>query len=603
MADNRVKLISDLDFEDIKANISSFIANNSEFTDYNFKGSALNFLTDILAYNTHYNAFYLNMAINENFIDTAVTRSSVVSLAKNFGYTPRSKKSSIAEVSFTVSTTDPNGTSITMDQTNFFSTSVNNVTYVFTPIASQTATAQSGLYTFNDVKLREGSYATITYPVTSSPNEKFQIDTFNIDLDSVQVSVQVSESDTNVEPYSLISDITKLTPESKIFYMFETTDKKYSIEFGDGVLGYKPSPGNIVIIRFQTSSGADANGASSFTLVNEIVGNSLSSPTIEFTNVVNSYGGDAEEKIDSIRLNALQNFRTQGRAVTAEDYKFFISRDYPLAQTISVWGGQDNDPPIYGKVFISFKPVDGYFLSNAAKKYILDEIIKKKNIVSIIPEIVDPEYLFLEISTDIKFNNRKTLNSAAEIKNLVLSQIQNFNDTTLTQFGTNFNYSKFSTLIDSTDPSITGNITTLKMRKNVPIILNKLLTYNIDFQNGIHPGSLENKFPFKAVNDSRIGSPTEDLFIDDDEKGVVRIFKYTGPGFNVKSIVNANAGTINYTTGKVVLSDFSPSLVNTDLTLDFVAKPVDYSIGDISSYRNTIITILDTDIKVDVQVA
>ena len=605
MADTTTKLISDLDFTRIKANLSAFIANNSDFTDYNFSGSALSTLTDILAYNTHYNAVYINMALNENFIDTAQTRSSVVSLAKNLGYTPRSKKSSIAELSFTISSNDPEGTAITLDKTNYFTSSVDNVTYVWYPVEAQSATADAnGTYTFDAITVREGSTVSIRYTSTGDVHQKFYINNFDVDLDSIEVTVLESSSfsDAAATPYELISDIKTLTLDSEIFYLFETTDRKFEISFGDGVLGKKLTAGNIVIISYQTSNGELSNGASDFELATQI-DNRFGSGDIIFYNVVSSYGGDAEEDLNSIRLNALQNFRTQGRAVTAEDYKYFIGRDYPLAQTISVWGGQDNDPPIYGKVFISFKPVDGYYLSNAAKKYITDEVIKSKNIVSIIPEVVDPEYLFLEISTDVKFNNRKTLYTAAEIKALVLDQIQTFNDTTLTQFGTSFNYSKFSTLIDTTDPSIVGNITTLKMRKNIPIILNKSLTYNIDFQNGVHPGSIENKFPFKAVNDSRIGSPTEDLFIDDDENGILRIFKYTGANADVKSIVNSNAGTVDYDTGKVTLTNFSPSSVNSDSTLDLIAKPRDFSIGDISSYRNTIITILDTDIKVDVQVA
>jgi len=604
MSDTTTKIISQLDFEEIKSNLSAFIANNSDFTDYNFEGSALSFLTDILAYNTHYNAVYLNMALNENFIDTAQTRSSVVSLAKNFGYTPRSKKSSLSSISFNILETDPlkaDGNVIFLEKTNYFRAEIAGVSYIFSPVQTVSATSSGGIYTFTDVLLREGSYITVKYPVLGVSAEKFIINNFNIDLDSIGVTVQNSVSDIAVKNFSLISDITTLTPDSDIFYLFETTDRRYEISFGDGVLGSKLTAGNIVNLTYQTSSGADANGASSFVLANLIDGRFDYSKLL-FFNVVVSYGGDAEESIDSIRINALQNFRTQGRAVTAEDYKFFIGKDYPLAQTISVWGGQDNVPPIYGKVFISFKPADGFFLSAAAKADIIS-IIKSKNIVSVIPEIIDPEYLFLEISSLVKFNPRVTLLTAAEIKAKVLAQIANYNRTTLTQFGTSFAYSKFIATIDATDASISDNLTTILMRKAFPVTLNKSLQYNIDFQNGIHPGSLESKGSFKAENDVSLSTPTEDLWIDDDENGKVRIYKYTGVNLNVKTIINPSAGTIDYEKGIVKLINFSPSQVSADGYLNLRAKPIDFSIGDISSYRNTIITILDTDVKVEIQVA
>lgn len=605
MTTNKTQIVSELDFAQIKANLSAFIANNSTFTDYNFSGSALSVLTDILAYNTHYNAVYLNMALNENFIDTAQTRGSIVSLAKNFGYTPGSKKSSLTELSFILqgSPSDENKT-IVLDKSIYFTSTVNNSAYVFYPIESASAVGDSsGRFFFDSVKFREGSTVSIRYTATGDPNQKFIINNYDIDLSSIEVVVLDNAANTATASYNLISDITVLTPDSTIFYLFETPFKTYEITFGDGVLGKKLSSGNVVVISYQTSSGSDANGCNTFTLATPIVGPSeiFGNNNVTFTNVVTSYGGDSEESIDSIRINALQNFRTQGRAVTAEDYKFFISKEYPLAQTISVWGGQDAVPTQYGKVFISFKPVDGFYLSNAAKADVLS-IIKSKNILSVIPEIVDPTYLFLQINSTVKFSPKTTTYTANDIKSLVITAIQDFNNTTLTQFGTTFNYSKFSSMIDSVDSSILGNITTFKMRKNFPIILNKSLQYTEDFQNPIHPGSIEVKYPFKAVNDRSLQSPTEDLYIDDDGAGAVRIFKYTGVNLTDKTIINPKAGTVDYETGVVTLINFSPSSVNEDGTLDLIAKPSEFSIGDITTYRNNIITILDSEILVDVQV-
>jgi hypothetical protein len=603
MADTTTKIISELDFEKIKANLSAFIANNSDFTDYNFEGSALSFLTDILAYNTHYNAVYLNMALNENFIDTAVTRSSVVSLAKNLGYTPRSRKSSLTEISFTITETDPlkaNGNVIYLEKSNYFRCENNGVTYIFSPVKQTSATSVSGVYTFSDIALREGSYVTVKYPVLGITNEKFILNNFAIDLDSILVTVQNSPSDTTITTYSLISDITALTPDSTIFYLFETTDRRYEISFGDGVLGKKLTSGNIVNITYQTSSGADGNGCENFVLSNQIDGR-FDYADINFTNVLTSYGGDQEENLDSIRLSALQNFRTQGRAVTTEDYKFFIERDYPLAESISVWGGQDNIPPIYGKVFISFKPAGGYFLNAAQKQDILDNIIKPYNIVTVIPEIIDPEYTFIEVDSSVKYNPARTVLSAGQIKSAVTESISTYSSNTLTKFGTSFSYSKFVTLIDKSDSSIVGNVTAISLRKNFVVNLNERITYTLDFQNQIHPGSIRNKFNFYATGDVNLGYPSEALFLEDDEEGKIRIYKTIGTGLESKKIIlSSSVGTVNYSTGIITLT-IKPSKTNSDNTLDIIAKPAQYSIGDINSYNNNILLMVDSDVTVNVK--
>jgi hypothetical protein len=604
MSDNKAKILSELDFDKLKVNISTFIANNSNYTDYNFEGSGLSFLTDILAYNTHYNAVYLNMALSESFIDTAQIRSSIVSLAKNFGYTPKSKKSSISVIDFEITEPDinkANGNVIFLTKENTFTSENSGRTFIFSPINTYSATSVNGTYKFSDVILREGSYVTVRYPVTNNAREKYIISNFNIDLDSIGVTLSLSESDTSITTFNLISDITTLTPESTIFYLFETTDRRYEITFGDGVLGTKPSSGNIVNVNYQTSSGQLANGCDIFSLANEIDGR-FNNSDVNFTNIVTSYGGSEEEEIESIRINSLQSFRTQGRAVTAEDYKFFISRDYPLAQTISVWGGQDNNPPQYGKVFISFKPADGFFLSNSVKRNILNDIIKSRNVLSIIPEIIDPEYLFLIIDSEVNYNPRKTLLSPGEIESLVIEKIKEFNATILTRFGTEFNYSKFTTLIDSVDNSIENNITTLKLRKNFPVSLNRSLQYTIDFQNKIHPGTLTTKAPFKSENNPLLGNPTEDLYLEDNSNGIVIIYKLVGPNRDEKVIINNSAGTVDYITGIVKLINFNPSKVNLDNTLDLIVNPEEFSIGNIKSFRNNILTILDTEIKVNVNI-
>lgn len=597
--DSRVQIINDLDFTAIKNNLAAFIANNSNFTDYNFNGSGISFLLDVLSANTHYNAFFLNMAVNENFIDTAVTRSSIVSLAKNFGYTPKSKTSSTAQLSFTIvepDNTKANGNTIFLYTSDYFTADNNGTTFVFSPTTTVTATSDSGVYTFTDVEVQEGLNVTVSYPVTGVVGEKFLLNNFDVDLSSISVTVQQSVSDTRITTFQLISDILTLTPETPVFYLFETVNNNYSIEFGDGILGMKPSPGNIVNITFKTSLGSTSNGCSSFSLATVMDGG-FTSEDLNFTNIVDSYGGAEEEAIDSVRSNALQNFRTQGRAVTANDYSFFISRDYPLAETISVWGGQDNDPPIYGKVFISFKPADGFFLSNAAKTNILQNIIKSRNIVSIIPEIIDPTYLFIQVTSVVRFNQQLTTLTANNIASNILAMIENYNNSILTQFGTQFNFSKFVAAIDDVDVSIINNSTNISLRSNFPVVLNKSLQYTIDFQNSITPGTVKNSYPFQCQTDSTLAFPSVDLYMDDDGFGNIRIYMYTGANLNIKSYLKANAGTVNYITGKIVLNNFIPSQVNSDNTFDLIIIPSDFSIV---SKRNTILTILPTDTKVSV---
>ena len=609
MPDNRKQLIPDLDFDLLKAYLSAFIANNSDFTDYNFNGSGLSMIMDLLAHNTHFNAFLLNMGINENFIDTAVTRGSIVSLAKNFGYCPRSVKSSIAKISFNIDSSDALGSTLTLETYvdndnlgNYFTGESGSSTYVFYPIESVTATADSnGIYTFNNVLIREGAYNTLTYTVIPGDSGKYFINNFDIDIDSLRVKVTYAE-DNSVEVFTKIENLVESTATSPIYYLFETTDRRYYIQFGDGVIGKKLSNNDVITIDFQTSSGSDANDISDFVLATDLtssVSTTFSDSNLNFTNVVNSYGGASEESLDSIRINALGNFRSQNRAVTAEDYKYFVSRDYPLAQTISVWGGQDADPPQYGKVFISFKPSDGFFISNAQKQELLNSILDNRNIVSVIPEIVDPEYIFLQIDSLVNYNKATTNYSAVDIQNLVTTTIRQYNSSYLTLFGTKFNYSKFIREIDDTDASIVSNITNIKLRKNVPIVLSSALRYEIDFQNSLHPGTVGNISPFKATGDVSLGSNASlDLFLQDNELGVMQVVRYDLSGN--KFVLKENCGEVDYVTGKIILNNFYVSqTANIDNTINIVARPKDYAIGDITSKRNTILTIVDSDITVN----
>jgi hypothetical protein len=605
MANKTVNLVSELDFETIRGNIAAFIANNSSFTDYNYEGSGLSLVMDILAYNTHYNAVYLNMAMNENFIDTAQLRSSVVSIAKNLGYAPRSKKSSKTKISFRIPTTDPLNSSLTLDKTIKFVGDIDGTTYIFQPTKAVSAISDGNRYTFTDVELREGTRLSIQYNATDAdgnPVDKFYINNFNIDTESIEVYNQEAGTSGDLQTYNLVSDITILDSESQIFYLFESTNRNYVIQFGDGVLGMKPESGTI-IISFQTSSGDKANGISKLTLSDTIgagrgIGlESFGSSDIVFDNIETTYGGASEESIESIRINALNNFTTQGRAVTAEDYKFFLERDYPQAESISVWGGQENIPPIYGKVFISFKPKNGFRITNAVKQEILTNILETKNILTVIPEIVDADYTFIQINTSVLYNAKRTIYTSAELKSLILDKIMSYNSEELIKFGTRFSYSKFVNEIDKTANSIISNYTLIKLRKNVNVNIDVTSTYTIDFQNTLRASTFRSATGFRALNDSTLGATNDEFFLEDDSTGLIRIYKIDSGN---KVIVKTNAGTIDYNTGLVKITNLKPSsVVNTDNTLDVVAEPVEYTV---TSARNNILAIVDTDVNINMRV-
>ena len=605
MPNKTVNLVSELDFETIRGNIAAYIANNSSFTDYNYEGSGLSIIMDILAYNTHYNAVYLNMAMNENFIDTAQLRSSVVSIARNLGYTPKSKKSSKTKVTFTIPTTDPNNTALTLEKTTKFVGDIDGTSFIFQPTSAVSALSDGSRYLFTDVELREGTRLSIQYDATDGdgiPVNKFYINNFNIDTESIEVFNIEAGTSGNTQTYNLVSDITILDEESQIYYLFESTNRTYVIQFGDGVLGTKPEGGTI-IISFQTSSGEAANGISKLTLSDTIgAGRTAGLETfgasdLVFNNIETSYGGSSEENIESIRTSALNNFSTQGRAVTAEDYRFFLERDYPQAESISVWGGQDNVPPIYGKVFISFKPKRGFRITNAVKQEIITNIIETKNVLTIIPEIVDADFTFIQINASVLFNAKRTMFTSAELKSLILAKIMRYSSDELTKFGTRFSYSKFVNDIDKTENSIISNYSQIKLRKNFPVFIDITQTYTIDFQNPLRPGSFRSAAGFRALNDSTLGASNNEFFIEDDSSGLIRIYKIDSGN---KVILKTNSGTINYITGLVKILNLKPSSVlNVDKTIDVIAEPVEYTV---SSLRNNILVIVDTDVNINMKV-
>ena len=420
----------------------------------------------MLAYNTHYLGFNANMLANEMYLDSADIRKNIVSLAKMLGYTPTSAKASNAVLSVKVNNVPSTTTSLTMDKGTVFTTSVDGTSYQFVTNQSYAVQPNAGVFQFDNVNIFEGTLVTFKYTVDSNDvDQKFIIPSNNADTSTLKVSLQTSASDTTTEVYSLANSYSGLTDVSKSYFLQESDDERYEVYFGDGVLGKKPVDGNIVILEYVVTNKTEANGASSFTLSGDIDG--FSDVTITTTTNVN--GAEPQTK-ESIRYNAPLQYTAQDRAVTSKDYETIVKSVYANAQSVSAWGGEDDETPQYGVVKIAIKPISGSTLTNSTKESIKAQL-KKFNVVSVRPEFVDPETTTILLTSNVKYNEQTTTKTSDTIKSNVITTLTNYNTNTLNQFDGVFRYSKIIGLIDNTDTSIVSNITTVKIRKDfTPLI-------------------------------------------------------------------------------------------------------------------------------------
>lgn len=577
--------ITDLDFDTIKNNLKTFLSSQSEFTDYNFEGSGLNVLLDLLAYNTHYNAFHANMLANEMFLDSSQLRQSVVSHAKHLGYTPRSARCSKAIVDITVN--NVTSSTLTLNKGSTLTSTVDDNTYQFVVNEAVSITPTNGVYTFSNVEICEGTLVTERYTVnTSDPDQRFILNNSNGDTTTLKVTVQNSSSDSTSFTYSLNTSITNISPTSRVYFLQEVEDGKFEVYFGDGILGNALSNGNIVTVEYIVCNTTEANGATSFSFSGAIGGFS----NIQVTTIANSSGGAVAETLKSIKFNAPKRFSAQNRAVTLGDYKAIVSDIYPNVRSIRVWGGEDNDPPIYGRVYISIKSLAGTNLTTSEKERIVSDL-KEYKIASVTPVVVDPETIYLTIDSNVKYDAKTTTKNANDIKTSVLSSITNFNSTNLQKFDGPLYYSQLLETINNSDSSIVSNITKFKMYRLITPTTTKAETYTIKFNNALyhpHAGhhSIVTTSGFKINGDA-----TTEYFLDDDGNGNIRLYSISITG--VKSIKNANQGTINYTTGELVVNDlFITSLSNIDGAATTVGRitvqPASY---DVVPVRNQILEV------------
>ena len=553
MASNKLQ-VSDFDFDDIKANLKSFLQDQSEFQDYDFEGSGFAVLLDLLAYNTHYLGFNANMLANEMYLDSADIRKNIVSLAKMLGYTPTSPKSPTATVDILMNNIPTTVATITMEKGTAFTTSVDGETYQFVTNAVHTLTPTNGVYKFSNIPLYEGTLVTFKYTADSTDvDQRFVIPSVSADTSTLKVSVQNSASDTTTSTYTLATGITSINATSKVYFLQEMEDGKFEVYFGDDVLGNKLDDGNIVILEYIVSNKDEANGASSFTLSGSIGGYS----DVTLTTVSSAQGGAEAQTKESIRYNAPLQYSAQDRAVTTGDYETIVQSLYPNAQSVSAWGGEDDETPVYGVVKIAIKAASGSTLTNTTKTNLVTQL-KKYNVASVRPEIVDPETTSILLTTNVKFDQNSANKTADTLKSDILTTLTNYNTNTLTQFDGVFRYSKVTGLIDNTDSSILSNITTLKIRKDFTPTLAVSSKYNVYFRNSLYnPHSGHNSAAGGILESSGFkvsGDSSTVFYLDDDGAGNVRRYSFSGA---TRVYSASNQGTIDYATGSITINSLS----------------------------------------------
>ena len=581
--------ISELDFDGIKSNLKTFLSQQNEFTDYDFEGSGMSVLLDVLAYNTHYLGYNANMLANEMYLDSADLRSSVVSLAKQVGYTPTSCTSSTATLNVLVN--DASGASLTMSRGTKFSTTVDGQSYSFVNNADVSITPVSGVYQFDNLTVYEGSYLNYKYTAnTSDIDQRFIIPNDSVDTSTLTVKVQESSSDATTNTYTLASGITGLDSTSKVYFLQEVEGGRFEVYFGDGVTGKTIADGNIVILDYINGNRDAPNGATTFTLSGTIGG--FSSATI--TTSSNASGGTGLESIASIKYNAPRDYTAQDRAVTAEDYKTLVKSLYANAQAVQVYGGEDAETPDYGKVYISIKAKSGSNLTTATKESIVQSL-KQYAVASVTPIIIDPETTFITLVVNFKYNSGITTKDVSTLQTNVLTKIASYNNNTLEDFAGMFRYSKLIEDINNADTSILSNITTVRMYKYFTPTLNSGIKYTLSYNNALYNphsghnssgGGVISSSGFKVNNDSSLN----EHFLDDDGAGNLRLYYLSG---TTRVYTDTTYGTVNYTTGEVVLtSAHITSISNVDgATSTQVRVFATPSSNDVVPVRNQVLSI------------
>lgn len=536
---NNALKVADLDFFSIRNNLKDYLRNQATFQDYDFEGSGMSVLLDILAYNTYYNAFYLNMAANESFLDTAQIRNNVLSHAKLVNYVPMSKRGAMAKINVVVTpgpNEDQDAQFITLDKwTNFLGADKDQVNYPFVAVNSNTAVKTNGSFTFSNVVIRQGEVVTRQFPVTANNiARRFQIPSSNVDTSTLIVSVQESNSNTQLTQYTLAGDFVDIRANSTVYFIEEDHDLNYSIYFGDDVIGKRPANGNIVQVTYLDTVGTKANSIVKFAPTD---GDGIAGykSNVRVTLVEASINGAEKETVDQIKFRAPNYYVAQNRAVTKSDYETILTKSYPNIEAVSVWGGEENDPPVYGRVFMSLKTTGYFTLTNVEKEEIRNTVIRNRNVLTVDPEIVDPDFIFLLIRGKVRYNPNLTTRSQGQINNLIKEAIYDYATTELYTFKSTFKLSKLQSYIEQAEPSITSSDIDIFMQKRQKIEIgdrnNYVLNYNTPLRKGDYNFKLYS-YPTLGIND--VTNVRRDVLLEETPESFTGIdsIEIISPGIN-----------------------------------------------------------------------
>lgn len=573
------------DFFQIKENLKTYLRSQSEFEDYDFDGSAMTTLLDVMAFNTHYSAITANMSVNEMFLDTAQVRNNVISHAKGLGYTTQSPRSAFFLCTITA---DSSATSeVTIPRGSTFTTT-GSKPFTFTTLSDFSSMPSGGIITFTNVIAYEGKMLKNTYTV-GSEEQRYEIPNKFCDTSSLRVEVRENSSTSDKKIYKLGKYLTDTLITSEVYFLQEGFDEKYEVYFGDNIIGKKLSVDNVITIEYLKTSGSLGNSIQQFTFSSTVTG--LTNITIATTSA--SSGGANIESISSIKKNAPFNYSAQNRAVTAEDYKTIIKKIYPNIDAIAVWGGEDNDPPIYGKVFASVKPNSGAELTEAVKS-IIERGLARYKVMSIIPEVVSPDYIYLKLDVSFTFNPTVTNYTSAELTTKVQEKITEYN-TELSEFNKIFHNSVLACKIDSADASITASTVKHIAKKYLTIPVDTTTKYEFSINNSIYNPHSGHEVPVVYTNKFYITGDVTNLYhIEDDGIGKLGLYVWT-PNAIEKSLKDANFGTVDYLLGKIVVNALKVgSFTGTDKLLQF---NIDLTSYDVLPVRNLIIQIESSEIN------
>ena len=581
--------ITDLDFDDISKNLKNYLKGQSTLKDYDFEGSNISLLIDLLAYSSHVSAFNANMVASELFLDTAQIRKNVVSRAKEIGYTPTSATASSATIDLQVNNPLIGGetpTSLTLNRGHKFKTVYDGFNYPYVLLESQTITPLNGVFKFENLEIYQGTMNSDIFAYNGQiQNQRFPLTEELVDTSSITVTVQSTGGSSSA--WSQSTDISSVNSNSTVWYVQENDQGLFEVYFGDGVVSAEPLDGDTITISYLVTNENHTDGSSSFTMTDSIGGNT----DVTLITKTNSSGGKDKESIDSIKFSASKFYTSQNRLVTVDDYKSKLQTLYPGADSISVWGGEDNDPPQYGKIFIAIKPSQTVNKLTSSEKTILKQKLKTLNMLTVRPELIDADVIDILVNTNFKYNPKATTKTVSELETLVRAAIITHDSTYLSGFDGIFRHSVLAKDIDSAESSILSNITTVKLRKTISPTFNQSKGYTIDFGSGnpfYNPHSGHNKAGGGILETSGflVSGFTDTFYFDDDGDGNLRRYSITG---STRVYADNQAGTVDYSNGKITTTGINIlSTVNTDDTIHFTVKP---NSNDSVAFRSNLLDI------------